>query len=644
MKFKKLFYSNILVCSLLAALIFPGTCYSQPNALRVPIGDYTRLEDFITQTVLTQQVFPLSLLREIFSETGIKIEYRNKQGALESIDLSFPGINDGIVIKFVKRVDLGDKPFTKTESDEKITYTIAEDITFNETRYLLCDMDSILGRHGNRLTLSNTFSLRLRQLAIYLAKNMNFEVLANNKSNSLKREIENLYLLGLTLDSSNIIMPDNPINPLTFEEIKSQSYLYETDILVSMNANNFFTNLTSGNTNEFIEKIRKIMIKEAIIAMRTNFNSRIFSKGVEKLFSELEMPEKRRIKRLFLKVFSKLKEYLGILQNGPIGELLKDNLPIEDWKKRLEIATTPAKELQVVKEMVKIVNKYPGWQDERKVDFIIKYTLSMQEMNCLMRSILLSRILKEIGIGEDRLYTAYTLGHTFLIMKLKSKGYLEIPTTETTFNNTRILPREIEAELDDAVKKVKVFGSARLPLSKVLTISNNLSGLIVNSYLNLTYSFEESQLTKEQKIKIYKMNFILLQEATDIDPNYAGAFYNRGIALHELAMIIKDTNPIEAIKYLNKACAEYEKAATIDPNHARIFYKRGIALHELAMIIKDTNPIEAIKYLNKAIEKIEEALRIVPQGGQTEMFLEILRTEKGMLELSMFHNATRTAL
>jgi hypothetical protein len=98
-KIKKLFYSNMLACILLAALIFPGTCYSQPNALRVPIGDYTRLEDYITQTVLTQQVFPLSLLREIFSETGIKIEYRNKQGVLESIDLSFPGINDGIVIR-----------------------------------------------------------------------------------------------------------------------------------------------------------------------------------------------------------------------------------------------------------------------------------------------------------------------------------------------------------------------------------------------------------------------------------------------------------------------------------------------------------------------------------------------------------------
>lgn len=611
MKFKKLFYSNILVYilfALFAALIFPGTCYSQSNALRVPIGNYTRPGDYITQTVLTRQVFPLSFLREIFSETGIKIEYRNKQGALESIDLSFPGINDGIVIRFAKRVDLGNKPFTKTESDKEITYTIAQDITFNETRYLLADMDSILERYGNRLTLSNTFSLRLKQLAIYLAKNMDLEASANNKSNNLKREIESLYLLGLTLDSSNIIKPGNPISPFSFEKIKSQDCLYETDILDYMKANNLFTSLTSGNTKEFIGNIRKIMIKEAIIAMRINFNSRIYSKGVEKLFSELEIPEKRGLERLFLKIYSKLKEYLEILQNDPVSKLLKDNLPIEDWRNRLKNATGN-EEVEIVKEIVKIVDKYPGWKNKRTINAIIKYSLSMQKMNCFMRTILLSRIFKEIGIGEDRLYTASFPEHAFLIMKLNSGDYLEIQTTENAFNDTKILPRGIKADLDDAVKKAKLLGSANLtlkkplwkysPQSKVITISNNLEGLIENSYVNLAFNFvEESQLTKGQKIKLYKMKFLLLQEATDINPNDVYAFYYWGVALNYLATIEQD----------------------------------------------DTNPEEAIKYLNEAIEKIEEALRITPQDSEMKTFLEILRGEKELLELVMIRNALRTAL
>ncbi|MBU4143254.1 hypothetical protein KJ590_04660, partial [Patescibacteria group bacterium] len=597
-KLKKLFYFNILVYILLAALIFPGICYSQPDALRVPIGGYTRLEDYVIQAVLTQQVFPTSFLREIFSETGIKIEYTNKQGILESIDLSFPGINDGIMIRFVDRKDIDNQPFTKTEQDEKTIYTIAQDITFNETRYLLHDIDSILERYGNRLTLSNTFSLRLRQLAIYLAKGMTLEALANDKSNSLKREIENLYLLGLTLDTSNIIRPDNPIIPLAFEDIKSQDSLYETDILDYMKANNnLFTRLTSGNTNKFIGNIRKIMIKEAIVAIRINFNSKILSKGAEKLFLELEMPD------------------------GPVKELLKDNLPIEDWRKRLKNATEN-EEAEIVKEIVQIVDKYPGWKAEKYIDSAIRYTLSTQEMNCLMRSILLSRILKEIGIGEDRLYTVGFPEHVFLIMRLKSGDYLEIQTTEDAFNYTRILSEGIKTGLDKAVKKAKLLGSASLtleeplwgvlwPESKVLTIYNNLEGLIENSYINLT-GFEGFQVTKEQKIKLYKMAIVLLQEAIDIDPNNADAFYNWGNTLRSLAMIEKDTNPEKAIKYLEEACAKYEKATTINPDYAYAFNNWGIALRNLAMIEKDTNPEEAIKYLEEASAKYEKATTINP--------------------------------
>jgi len=647
MKIKNPFYSNIIAYILFAALILPGACYSQPDALRVPIGNYTRLGDYITQAVQTQQVFPLSLLREIFSETGIKIEYKNKQGRMESIDLSFPGINDGIAIRFVKRVYLDNEPFTKTESDNKITYTIVQDITFNETRYLLADMDSIFEKkeYSNRLTLSNTFSLRLKQLAIYLAKNMNLEALANNKSDSLKKEIENLYLLGLILDNDNITNPDNPISPFSFEEIKSQDSLYETDIILGyMKANKLFKSLVFENTDKFIGNIRKLMKKEAIIAMRMNVNSRISSKGVEKLFSEL----KKRYG-----ITGRLINYLKALFKVPVSDLLKDNLPIDDWKNRLKNATED-EEIKIVKEIVKIVDKYPGWKDKRDIDYIIKYVLSTQEMACLIRSILLSRILKEIGIGEDKLYAARFPEHVFLIMRLESGYYLEIQATHNSFNYTRILPRGIKAELDDAVKKAKLLGSANLtlkeplwrflPQSKVLTISNNLEGLIESSYFNLADSFEEFQFTKEQKIKMYEMKFMLLQEATDINPNNVFAFYNRGNVLYSLAMIKEGTNPEEAMNYLNKACTEYKKAEKINPNYALTFYSWGVVLYKLAMIEKDTNPKKAIKHLNEAIEKIEKALRKNPLDDRVEKLLEIVGEEKVLLEQVMFYNATRIAL
>jgi len=186
-RFKKLFYSNILVYILLAAFIFPGICYSHANLLRVPIGDYARMEECISTVILNQKAFPSSLLREVLSETGLKIRFSDKKGNEVSIDLSIPGINDGIEIRFAERNALTNRPFIKTESGNRITYIIAKDITLNEARYLLGDIDSILKKYKNRLRLSNTFFLRLSHLAVYLAKNIDFEKLGE-ESESLKKK------------------------------------------------------------------------------------------------------------------------------------------------------------------------------------------------------------------------------------------------------------------------------------------------------------------------------------------------------------------------------------------------------------------------------------------------------------------------
>lgn len=387
-----------------------------------------------------------------------------------------------------------------------------------------------------------------------------------------------------------------------------------------MKANNLFISLASDNVSKFMENIRKVMIKEAIVAMRTNFNARILSRGAEKLFSEIEITDG-------------LKEYFGT----PLGKLLKDNLPIENWKSRLANAAED-EELKIVKEIVKVIDKYPGWQSDKKEDkeSAVKYALSMQEMNCVMRSILLSRIFKGIGIEENRLRMALFPNHICLIMRLRNGDYLKIETTRTAFKDTEILPQEIKAGLDEAFKQARVFGSARMwfcegpkntMIYRTFSITNNTEGLIEGLYNNLggyfPFTGTESKrrdsgaimlsaAQEEQAIRLFKMRCALFQELTNINPNNASGFHNWGSSLSEFAMMRKAADAEEATSYLTEACAKYKKTIAIDPNHADAFNRWGMALYELAMIEKSVNPEKAIDYLDKACAKYEAAIDIKP--------------------------------
>src|SRR5262249_54878555 len=53
-----------------------------------------------------------------------------------------------------------------------------------------------------------------------------------------------------------------------------------------------------------------------------------------------------------------------------------------------------------------------------------------------------------------------------------------------------------------------------------------------------------------------------------LKPDYAEAFYNRGIALQEL-------------EHFDEALASYDKALALKPDYAAAFYNRGVALRKL---------------------------------------------------------------
>ena len=72
-------------------------------------------------------------------------------------------------------------------------------------------------------------------------------------------------------------------------------------------------------------------------------------------------------------------------------------------------------------------------------------------------------------------------------------------------------------------------------------------------------------------------------KATQIKPDYAEAYYNRGITLQELGK-------------LQEAIGSYDKATQIKPDYAEAYYNRGIALQELEMLK------EEIKSYDKAIQ------------------------------------------
>lgn len=101
------------------------------------------------------------------------------------------------------------------------------------------------------------------------------------------------------------------------------------------------------------------------------------------------------------------------------------------------------------------------------------------------------------------------------------------------------------------------------------------------------------------KLEDYKEAIADYTQAIEIDPNYADAYYNRGIAHRKVG----DTQA---------AIADYTQAIKIDPNDAKVYHNRGIAR-------------SALEDYQGAIADHTQALEIAPNFTSSRHCLDIAR-------------------
>ncbi len=120
--------------------------------------------------------------------------------------------------------------------------------------------------------------------------------------------------------------------------------------------------------------------------------------------------------------------------------------------------------------------------------------------------------------------------------------------------------------------------------------------LILSIFFVLIYAFviwvqttdEKAEAALRKGINAVKNNdlstaIINFTKASEIDPKYAIAYYNRGIAYNSL-------------KKYPEALADYTKAIELDPKNVHAFYNRGVAYNALKKYE------EALADYTKAIE------------------------------------------
>jgi tetratricopeptide (TPR) repeat protein len=134
---------------------------------------------------------------------------------------------------------------------------------------------------------------------------------------------------------------------------------------------------------------------------------------------------------------------------------------------------------------------------------------------------------------------------------------------------TSILQEVDNIEKKEGIKPIEVIKSENLQISmkELLLKVHILKG---NGYY---YKNEHNKA-----IQCY-------DKAIEIDPNYADAWYNKGVTLYRLG------------KHNDEAIQCYDKAIEIDPNYADAWYNKGVTLYRLGK-----HNDEAIQCYDKAIE------------------------------------------
>lgn len=419
----KLFNFNIALIILVLSFLSQNILYACPISegfLRAQVGQkdtYKRIEILLLTArpeldeILNQQ-FLKDASRKLLSNMGIK-EKRKRNGKVIEIDLSWTGINGNINIKFIPRDEFNRqnpllvdgryarnvnegayRPYIRKIQGDVIEYTLPGDVTLNEALYLIKDIDSLTESKPGRLKLSNLFSKRFKHTAVYLAKKIQWDNLDGEKQKiRFQKQIELLYLLG-------DMFKEKPSFEITnFEDIKKLDLPVgeQMSALKDYMEHNLNLSLEPDKLIEWFNIAMGSIREEIYFQALTWLEAGIFIKGVEELYEKLSVPGGK--------------------------ELLKARLPIQKWKERLK-KKDPKDEIKIIKEVLFIVNNYEAGVGKNSLDWALSFSMKTQEFKCATKAILTARILREIGIGENRFYNngAYP-GHTFIVYELSDGSY-----------------------------------------------------------------------------------------------------------------------------------------------------------------------------------------------------------------------------
>ncbi len=530
--------------------------------------------------VLNQPVFPEKFDRELIS-------YLEDEVVLDNgvrIALNWVGIHDGIRIEFLPRDsfeankeifrerDQGQgqpafaayMPFYKDTRGEQLTYVLPEDVSVNEIRLFMEELSAFIPEEARSLQLSEEAAERFENMAVFLAKQKVREQLDGPARRHFEQQVELLHALG------GLLRNQPRYTSLGFEDIQKLNIdFYDDNTALDLYGHlSHFLHLSeyslkdpdtvrwwSQNADRYIQSMYAI-------AMREKFEYVIFQKGIEEL----------------TQIGTRYSEALEPLAAGTSKDeqQLWAQLPFERWR-RLAADQDKDQEQQIILEMQEYVRRYKGWVVAENTDYSPFYAKITQELNCLGRSCLIARILKEIGYTEDRIFLGSYIDHSFVMVELSDGSYFNIQTYRDPSGTTGPIPTEIlplhflsgslahgRSLFLSMDKKDIPVGS---PIRRAFSAHKITEGLMSSLLGNLLWDIYESRARIAGADKLELLDFVIagFQKILRFDKNdfnalqnLASAYLQKGEQRYATARNIADLK--DAVRLIENAY-DYQKQA-----------------------------------------------------------------------------------
>jgi hypothetical protein len=583
--------------------------------------------------VLNQPAFPKAFDRQLFSYWDDEVKLDN---GLE-MALNWIGIHDGIRIDFTTREDFNalkghrrlratekeggfdHRPFYKQEALDETIYIIPEDMTVGELRYFIEEIDGLIEAGAGSLSLSDETPTRFRNMAVFLSKQTVPETFSPERRRRYRQHVELLYFLG------GLLKATPQYRTVPFEQIKQMPLTVHEPRAVE----------------DFIEKMKhfldlsehKLGDKDAMLwwtrnaarhiramfalAMRERFEYVVFKKGIEEM-TKMEAQAMGPVRA---------QDAVEDTEDPPKTEeaLLWAQLPFDQWRAMRE-SKVPEQERAMILAIQQYMEQYKGWRHERVMDYSPYYIKMVQELNCLGRSCLIARILKEIGFTEDRIFLASYQQHSFIILELADGTYFNIQTYREPLADTKPIPEEVLPShfLSETLSQRrsvflnieadrKVPGS---PLKQSVTVHNITEGLMSSILGNLLWDIYDTRKQEAEHDESELLDFviagfqkILLFEKNDFDAleNLAAAFGLKSQIRFANAVSLADLK--DAIRLLDKAIDYQSRVVKFLPRstqRAAILnqYKETRTEYRDALQKKEKSFAVNVSYLDQALDRI----------------------------------------